>query len=454
MRQEPVVPVPPGRPHVESPGEPASAGEVGAARIAAGPATIARESPAARHAEPPDEIAPTLGEPRWRRGFEAHNAAQTDDDDMDLEELIERLRVRDERQRRHRRLVVGAIVLGLLVVVLAGGIWLRRGQGARPVDDARPTGSLAPSGPAGGPTSGQDLAAPPTAAATPGETDRVDTQQSEPPSAAGAADEPPATTSSSPSARATTPAPAPASPPASSPAPSPPARRAAASEPPPSPAKPAIEPRREQAEPPAPRPPAAERSGAPRPAAPTPRATARATPPPAASTQAEEDRRVDRAPRLSLPERADGRQPVSRERPVLAPPPLAATPGSRMQRSTPALPPPWSEENGSALATGAADARGAATSELDVAVATERISAEAVTFTVRVRSLDGAPVTDATVAVRGRRPEGTLVEAPLEQIEPGVYRSTLRAAPDGPRDLRVRVARSDQVAEVPVPRPR
>jgi hypothetical protein len=96
---------------------------------------------------------------------------------------------------------------------------------------------------------------------------------------------------------------------------------------------------------------------------------------------------------------------------------------------------------------------GTAREEMRVDIGTEPVADGLTGYTVRLRERDGRPVTDATVSIRGRRPDGGLVEAMLDRgSEPGVYRAIVRV----PRELsdpRLRVASANRVQEVPLPDP-
>lgn len=91
--------------------------------------------------------------------------------------------------------------------------------------------------------------------------------------------------------------------------------------------------------------------------------------------------------------------------------------------------------------------------EVNVVVATELLTADVLTCTVRVHDAAETPITDAFVAVHLSRPGGAGVEMELNQVKPGIYRTQV---PVPPRygDLRVRVARADRIVELPVPAPR
>ena len=72
-------------------------------------------------------------------------------------------------------------------------------------------------------------------------------------------------------------------------------------------------------------------------------------------------------------------------------------------------------------------------------------------YTVRLSEHDGRPVTDAIVSIRGRRSDGTQVEAPLGRAtEPGLYRAAGWLT-KGLTDARLRIASAGRLQEVPLP---
>ncbi|HEX9819135.1 MAG TPA: hypothetical protein VGD07_05925 [Methylomirabilota bacterium] len=93
---------------------------------------------------------------------------------------------------------------------------------------------------------------------------------------------------------------------------------------------------------------------------------------------------------------------------------------------------------------------GVEVSDVRIEIATERRPGGVTDYSVRLRERNGTPVSGAAVSVRGRRPDGVLVEASLDPTpEPGVYQASLRVA--GIRDARLRVAREDGVEDVLLP---
>jgi hypothetical protein len=90
-----------------------------------------------------------------------------------------------------------------------------------------------------------------------------------------------------------------------------------------------------------------------------------------------------------------------------------------------------------------------ARADVRVDVSTAKLGDGITSYTVRLRERDGAPVTDAAVAIRGRRKDGALVEAELDPTtEPGVYRAAIRAGEV--RDPRLRVASAGRIQDLPL----
>jgi hypothetical protein len=87
--------------------------------------------------------------------------------------------------------------------------------------------------------------------------------------------------------------------------------------------------------------------------------------------------------------------------------------------------------------------------DVKVVVATEPLTPDILSCTVRVHDATEVPITDALVSVRLSRPGRASVDKDMDQVEPGVYRASVAMPPqDG--DLRVRVARADRIVEIPV----
>ena len=86
--------------------------------------------------------------------------------------------------------------------------------------------------------------------------------------------------------------------------------------------------------------------------------------------------------------------------------------------------------------------------DVRVDVTSERLGGGLTAYTVRLNERDGKPVTDAVVAIRGRRADGSLVEAELDSTEPGVYRAAVRSSEV--RNPRLRVSSAGRIQDVPV----
>lgn len=90
-----------------------------------------------------------------------------------------------------------------------------------------------------------------------------------------------------------------------------------------------------------------------------------------------------------------------------------------------------------------------ARSDMGVHVAAEPLGEGVTFYTVKLRERDGAPVTGAEVVIRGRRPDGTVVQASLDPAgDAGVYEAALR-----PGDLfepRLRVTSAGRIQEQPL----
>jgi hypothetical protein len=91
----------------------------------------------------------------------------------------------------------------------------------------------------------------------------------------------------------------------------------------------------------------------------------------------------------------------------------------------------------------------AGSSDVRVDVSAERRQPGVTAYTVRLHARTGAPVTGASVSIRGRR-SNDLVEVALDPTpEPGVYRAAVRIG--GVTDMRLRVARAGLIQEEPLP---
>jgi hypothetical protein len=85
-----------------------------------------------------------------------------------------------------------------------------------------------------------------------------------------------------------------------------------------------------------------------------------------------------------------------------------------------------------------------------VDISAERLQSGVTRYTVRLRERTGAPVTGASVSIRGRRADGAVVEAALDPTpEPGAYRVAVRIAEV--TDARLRVAHAGLVQEERLP---
>jgi hypothetical protein len=139
--------------------------------------------------------------------------------------------------------------------------------------------------------------------------------------------------------------------------------------------------------------------------------------------------------------------PAPTELPERAPDAVATGPSPTEEPASPPLGPPRRAPvpgTPSAL-PGRARAEG----ELRVEVAAEPAVAGVTTYTVRLRERSGAPVAAAEVTIRGRRPDGQLVEATLDPTpEPGVYRASLRMADLA--NARLRVASTGRIQDLPL----
>jgi hypothetical protein len=176
------------------------------------------------------------------------------------------------------------------------------------------------------------------------------------------------------------------------------------------------------------------------------------------------------APRLAVSPVPPQPEPVTRATPVTPPPapeprpqpraPVAPPPAlpersstravARLMPSAPQAPPPALPLPGSPSALASPRRLGTGSGDLRVDVSAEALPAGATAYTVRIRERTGTPVTDASVTIRGRRPDGMLVDAALDPMpEPGVYRAVVRVS--DVMDPRLRVARAGVIQDVALP---
>jgi len=135
-----------------------------------------------------------------------------------------------------------------------------------------------------------------------------------------------------------------------------------------------------------------------------------------------------------------------------APRPDAASPPARARSRAPDVklpqperPPPQSPASPSSRARAGWDR------DMVVEIATERLADGLTRYTVRLRELDGRPVTNATVSIHGRRADGAPVDTTLDRAaEPGSYRAVGRFT-GGITDGRLRVVSVGRVQDMPLP---
>jgi hypothetical protein len=161
-------------------------------------------------------------------------------------------------------------------------------------------------------------------------------------------------------------------------------------------------------------------------------------------------------PSSTIPSPPSG--PPSTESPLAEPPPTV--PPSNERPGSPDLPaPPREPRDGVASARGRAPSalpRGAARGGPTIGNIGLRINhdpsvPEAQEYLVAITDSAGRPLTDATVTLRGRRPDGTLAEAALEASStPGHYGAWLRFPSDAPQELALRISRGGRTILVPV----
>ena len=74
-----------------------------------------------------------------------------------------------------------------------------------------------------------------------------------------------------------------------------------------------------------------------------------------------------------------------------------------------------------------------------------------VDYTVRLAQRNGAPVTDAQVALRGETSDGATMEARLDHMSTaGVYASAVIVPASGLHRLSLRITRPDTALELPI----
>jgi hypothetical protein len=130
---------------------------------------------------------------------------------------------------------------------------------------------------------------------------------------------------------------------------------------------------------------------------------------------------------------------------VASPPARARSRAPDVKLPQPERPPPQSPASPSSRARAGWDR------DMVVEIATERLADGLTRYTVRLRELDGRPVTNATVSIHGRRADGAPVDTTLDRAaEPGSYRAVGRFT-GGITDGRLRVVSVGRVQDMPLP---
>jgi hypothetical protein len=132
----------------------------------------------------------------------------------------------------------------------------------------------------------------------------------------------------------------------------------------------------------------------------------------------------------------------------------AAVPFARAPLSPPASPPFEPPRGSSALPSIVGRAAAVAVGDLVIDVHSQaRIESRGriVDYTVHLARVDGTPVTDAQVALRGETPDGATVEARLDRMTtPGVYETAVVIPTSGLHRLSLRITRPDTALELPI----